>query len=111
MRLPSCRECGLCCCHQTDGDGYISLNEDDIQRLGRRARKRVEHLWYGESPVFFIERPVGVYGFACPFLRGQPGKRVSCRIYDRRPAACQDFKRGGPVCKEVLRYHGLGGKK
>lgn len=102
--LPPCRECGLCCCNPTDGGGIVSLDEGDIERLGRRARRRVEYFGHN-NPVFPKSRPVPGVGYACPFLQGTPGKRVACRIYTRRPRVCREFKRGGEYCLDVVRFY------
>lgn len=40
---------------------------------------------------------------SCAFLRGTPGHRVSCSIYETRPDVCRSFKPGGKACKEARR--------
>ena len=37
----------------------------------------------------------------CGALLGEPGSRVACGIYDRRPSVCAEFQPGGEYCLEA----------
>lgn len=41
------------------------------------------------------------FGDVCAFLRGTPGKRVSCRIYGTRPEVCRTFEPGSRWCRDA----------
>jgi len=109
LALPSCRECGACCIAPAQQGSFCDVTEQDKKRLGKKfVRLHV----IGSS---FIERfsdmfcgaphrpdaidtrwrvmsagPLATYEFnTCSMLRGSVMKRVSCRIYDKRPRACR----------------------
>ncbi len=106
---PDCRVCGLCCTVPMEQHWYCGVTQEDFDRLDRRwADKNVylfspiELLGLSTSgkrqyvgaikakPAPHLKGLSGQKASACVALRGTPGKRVSCMIYDRRPAACRE---------------------
>lgn len=105
---PDCRTCGACCIGgYDDGGGWADCTVEDVIRMSRRVRDQLVSLHVGwattdkylATPTVFSES----FGDSCKFLRGTPGKRVSCRIYETRPEVCRDFKPGSKRCKEARR--------
>jgi len=101
-----CRTCGACCVAGGDGEGvrkhgYADLTIDDMIRLSRRVQKQLHEISFDDAPTVFRTKakqlPSGQY--ACRYLRGTPGKRCSCSIYDSRPEICSTFVVGGDTCK------------
>lgn len=98
-----CRTCGACCVGDLDdGMGYADCSVDDVRRMSRYARNRLSVIIGGDierrmTPGVVTER----FGKSCGFLRGTPGKRVSCGIYATRPDACRAFWPGGSDCKRA----------
>lgn len=43
----------------------------------------------------------------CVALRGKVGVRVSCAIYEHRPAACRAFVPGSALCLEARKAAGF----
>jgi Fe-S-cluster containining protein len=71
---------------------------EDVARMSRTSRRKLvsvsETLWATDMVEHFERSPSG----ACAFLRGTPGERVSCRIYETRPAICRAFEPGSRAC-------------
>lgn len=105
-----CRTCGACCVgDMDDGYGFADCTEADVARMSRAARRRltvVRSGWAGDAvgtPAIVTEE----LGKSCGFLRGTPGRRVSCRIYESRPDACRRYRPGGPGCRAAREALGL----
>lgn len=99
-----CRSCGACCVSAGSGTdvidyGYADLTDEDVARLSRHVRRQLHVVSVGgetrhaTSPK---QLPSGAY--ACRYLRGTPGTRCSCSIYETRPEICQKFRVGGESC-------------
>jgi len=97
-----CQSCGACCLGGDEGQGWADCTVEDILRMTRQVRAQLVPLQLGWShterwwatPVVMTK-----LGGACTFLRGTPGKRVSCRIYETRPGVCRNFKPGSASCR------------
>jgi Fe-S-cluster containining protein len=105
-----CRSCGACCIGGDEGDGWADCTTEDVMRMTRQARAQLvptspgwahTDRWYA-TPTVMTDT-----GGACAFLRGTPGKRVTCRIYETRPEVCRDFRPGSRGCREKRREIGL----
>jgi Fe-S-cluster containining protein len=117
MRRPQitdedCRSCGACCRGSYDDDsGWADCTVDDVKRMSRAARERLVPLRHGLAwRSAHLATPASVteqWGKLCDFLRGTPGKRVSCPIYQTRPKVCRDFKPGSRNCVDARRELGL----
>ncbi|HEU4727726.1 MAG TPA: YkgJ family cysteine cluster protein [Kofleriaceae bacterium] len=105
-----CRTCGACCCGELDdSDGFADVTPADIARMTRYARSRLHRERFGidvdrvSTHAVFSEE----FGKTCGFLRGTPGERCSCGIYESRPDACRAFKAGSRRCREARREMGM----
>ena len=108
----NCRTCGACCSGGLDdSDGYADVTLVDVARLKPSTRRRLVPMRYGweyndgafATPSKFDEQ----WGKCCAFLRGTPGRRVSCRIYEDRPTICRKFRPGSRACKDARAQIGL----
>lgn len=103
-----CRSCGACCVGgPDDGYGWADCTAADVARLSRDVRRQLVPMRYGFnfSPATAATptRMDPTFGKTCAFLRGTPGKRCSCSIYETRPTICTAFKPGGLGCREARR--------
>lgn len=100
-----CRTCGACCVGGYDDDhGFADCSESDVKRMSRHARSRLhvgsvgpidrDRLDCYSTPALMTED----FGKVCGFLRGTPGRRVSCGIYETRPDVCRKFTPGNKDC-------------
>jgi hypothetical protein len=67
--------------------------------------RRWRELHVTEEGVLTKLDPVG--RCVCVALRGAVGQRVSCAIYERRPAECRRLVAGSRECKKARRQAGL----
>lgn len=108
-----CRTCGACCVSTEDTPyGWADVTADDLARMSRRVRLKLVQTGGGwrfnechfATPTTWREN----LGCApCGFLRGAPGKRCSCGIYETRPDVCRTFRPGSRRCKESRREMGM----
>lgn len=80
--------------------GYADLTKEDVVQLSRHARRKIQEAFLGGELRHMIpakELPSGAA--TCLFLRGTPGRRCSCSIYESRPSVCRDFKPGSRRCQ------------
>jgi Fe-S-cluster containining protein len=101
-----CRTCGACCVGGFDeGYGWADCTVDDVKRMSRAVRAQLVTQWPTTEDIKQATPAVQTdgWGTACAFLRGTPGKRVSCRIYATRPTACSGFKPGSRGCIDARR--------
>ena len=102
-----CRSCGACCTTDEGGGdalayGYADLSDADVTRLSPRVRAQLHDLTIGDEVRYATrakQLPAGAC--VCLHLRGTPGKRCSCTIYETRPDVCRKFRVGGPRCREA----------
>jgi Fe-S-cluster containining protein len=100
-----CRSCGACCVANGDGGdviayGYADLTSEDVERMSPHVRRQLHDLSIGgETRYATRAKELASGAVGCQFLRGTPGKRCSCSIYETRPEVCQKFRVGGSICK------------
>jgi Fe-S-cluster containining protein len=100
-----CQSCGACCVGGDVGEGWADCTEDDVLRLSPKVRDQLVPIRYGMTfnpaiGAIPMKRDATV-GARCVFLRGTPGKRCACTIYDERPTICATFKPGGVGCRQM----------
>jgi len=102
-----CRSCGACCVATGDGGdaltyGYADLMPADVQRMTPHVRRQLHELFIGgETRHATRAKQLASGDVGCQYLRGTPGQRCSCSIYETRPAICRRFRVGGAVCREA----------
>lgn len=107
--LIDCRGCGACCVGgYDDGCGFASVLKPDLDRMSSHIRNKLNARSVGgevyfATPSSFTEE----FGASCSFLRGTPGRRVSCGIYDSRPDVCRKYIPGSRLCKAARAELGL----
>jgi len=105
MTTPDCKSCGACCLGEyEDGRGFADCTVADVKRMSREVRDRLVR---DATPTRMSPK----WGKMCAFLRGKPGKEVSCHIYETRPGVCRAFRPGSKHCKDVRYAAGFGGEK
>lgn len=103
----ACRSCGACCVSAHNSPdaidyGYADVTTEDVARLSRHVRRQLHESFVGGETHYSTkakELPTGE--FVCRHLRGTPGERCSCTIYQTRPEICAKFPVGGPICREA----------
>lgn len=105
-----CLTCGACCVGDLDdGAGFADCSVDDVKRMSRHARSRLTDVRYfldvdrKQTPGVVTEE----FGKSCGFLRGTPGRRASCGIYETRPDVCRRYRPGGVGCRAAREAIGL----
>lgn len=88
MDLPDCKLCAACCF--SPHELYIELKGADHARLTPREQAELTHF---VGTRCFMKMKDG----HCVALV-QEGDEWLCSLYERRPALCRDFERGGPAC-------------
>jgi Fe-S-cluster containining protein len=105
-----CRFCGACCLGGDEGQGWADCTVEDVLRMTRQVRARLVQIrpgWFHTANWVATPTVMTYAGGACAFLRGTPGKRVSCRIYATRPESCRTFKSGSASCRSVRQRLGI----
>ena len=112
LTVADCRACGACCLGGYDnGDGWADCTVEDVKRMSRSVRAKLVRIKYGffytdaraATPTVMTKK----FGTVCAFLRGTPGKRCSCSIYETRPEICRAFQLGSRPCREARAEIGL----
>jgi len=104
-----CRSCGACCVANGDGGdvlahGYADLTLEDVERMTPHVRRQLHELLIGSETRFATRaKQLASGAVGCQYLRGTPGKRCSCSIYETRPDICRTFKVGGDICRDARR--------
>jgi Fe-S-cluster containining protein len=102
-----CRSCGACCTSESDEVvvyGFADLTSADVARMSSRVRAKLLEVPIGDKTHYSTnakELPTGEY--ACQHLRGTPGQRCSCSIYETRPEVCRKFAVGSNRCRQSRR--------
>ena len=104
-----CRSCGACCVANGDGGdvlayGYADLTDKDVARMSPHVRRQLKEIFIGGETRYATHAkrlPSGAS--ACQYLRGTPGQRCSCSIYDTRPDVCSKFRVGSEICRDARR--------
>ena len=101
-----CRSCGACCVSVGDGlvldFGFAHLLDKDVEQVSLHVRAQLQEIDVGGEIRYAThakQLPSGDY--ACQYLRGTPGSRCSCSIYDTRPQVCRHFRVNGLQCREA----------
>lgn len=87
-----CQKCGGCCAYSHDWPELLDERDGD------------------EIPVEWIDCETGRMkcdGDRCIALEGEIGSRVSCRVYEIRPAVCREFQPGTEGCNQVRQWFKL----
>jgi Fe-S-cluster containining protein len=103
-----CQACGACCCNTDENRAEKYVDYVEVKRRGpllshpRLLRKLTVVNAEGE-------RHMKLRGAEqrCAALEGKLGDRVSCTIYDLRPAACRTVKPGSKECRQDRRERGI----
>lgn len=114
-----CRHCGACCIAEigrppgaAQSSGWADCTVADVAQLSREVRAKLAPVTHGPLRTRAIAatpvRQTREFGALCAFLRGTPGRRVSCRIYANRPEICRRFEPGSEDCKSARERIGLG---
>ena len=104
-----CRSCGACCVAKGDGGdvlayGYADLVPADVKRMTPHVRRQLHEFFIGgETRHATRAKALESGGVGCQYLRGTPGERCSCSIYETRPEVCQKFRIGGETCRAARR--------
>ncbi len=88
MHVPDCQDCGACCFPR--GERHVPLTGADHARL-TPAEQAAATVFLGNRCFMRVEDG------RCVHLQQQDG-RFACGIYERRPAVCRDYERGGEAC-------------
>lgn len=99
-----CRSCGACCVSVSPivlSHGYADLTVDDVSQLSRHVRRQLHQVSFDDAPTQHrtAAKELSSGHYACRYLRGTPGTRCSCTIYETRPEICQTFRVGGTLCR------------
>ncbi len=104
-----CQACGACCCNTDENRAEKYADYVEVtprSSLGRRPallRKLTILNDKGERHM-----RLGGKDQRCAALDGVLGVRVSCAIYELRPAACRKVKPGSRECRRDRRERGIG---
>lgn len=102
-----CRSCGACCVADGDGGnvlayGYADLTSEDVDRMTPHVRRQLHGLFIGDETRYATRaKRLASGAVGCQYLRGTPGQRCSCTIYETRPEVCSKFRVGGSICHEA----------
>jgi Fe-S-cluster containining protein len=102
-----CRSCGACCVSGGNGSevlayGYADLTDKDVERVTPHVRRQLHELFIGGETRYTTKaKQLASGAVGCQYLRGTPGERCSCSIYDTRPDVCRNFRVGGAICREA----------
>lgn len=108
-----CRTCGACCVSPQDTPyGWADVSTDDADRMSTRVRLKLVNTGGGwqfnecrlSTPTTWSDE---LNVAPCSFLRGTPGKRCSCGIYETRPDVCRKLRPGSRACRESREMLGL----
>lgn len=105
LTAADCRACGACCVACGNGDdvvryGYADMTSEDVARVSPRVRDKLLAIYIGGETRHATKAKQLLSGkHACLHLRGTPGQRCSCSIYDTKPDVCSDFRVGSAMCR------------
>jgi hypothetical protein len=91
LELPDCTTCGRCCSAPDGATGYLVrvVPEDDVPpQMTMNGFSMLMHNVEGAC--------------RCTALAGLIDEQVTCTIYERRPAVCRGYLRGGSECLRRL---------
>jgi Fe-S-cluster containining protein len=104
-----CTRCGACCVNteQNRREGYLDYVEIGLHDLLRKKPELMRR--------YAVENETGQKHMRldvhqrCGALRGAPGRRVRCDIYEVRPAACRKVEPGSRACLLARAEKGIPG--
>ena len=103
-----CQACGACCCNTDENRAEAYM---DYVEVTERAHLRKHPALLRKLTVLNAkgERHMRLRGAEqrCAALEGRLGVRVSCTIYELRPAACHRVKPGSRECRRDRRERGI----
>lgn len=108
-----CQRCGLCCMAWNWNGRNLPFVEVGPREGARIAKKHPGLVVLDDTPPtgMIFKAPntltLDVKNGRCAALRGTMLKKVSCAIYEDRPAACRNFRPGGRECLSIRRRKGL----
>ena len=103
-----CQSCGACCCNTNENRAEEYLDYVEVKPRTRLFRRQ-ELLRRLTVLNQLGERHLKLKGAEqrCIALEGKLGKRVSCTIYELRPASCRLVKPGSKECLRDRRERGI----
>ena len=103
-----CRTCGACCCNTDENRAEGFLDYVEVPRRSALARhpRLLRKLTVLNDRG---ERHMKLRGSnqRCVALEGQLGVRVTCAIYELRPAGCRRVEPGSRECRRDRRERGI----
>jgi len=103
-----CRACGACCVNplsnRAEGNrDYVEVTKRDALFKDAAARGRLTVIGQDGAPYLKLtgaqQRCIG--------LEGKVGRRVTCTLYELRPAGCRRVNAGSLECQRARRDAGL----
>ena len=104
-----CQTCGACCRASSYMDliprrPFVDMTDTEAQEIEEKhpglVTLTVPSGWTFDPERFVMAIKPGEHG-RCVALRGTVSKKVSCAIYESRPATCREFEPGGEQCLEA----------
>src|SRR5437762_1234072 len=96
-----CQTCGACCHSPWSGEGYVTVYDSDIERLGPTGLP-ILYIQEGSDPPQFITKlPTKLTDAGqrtCIAFAQTTADRCTCTIYEHRPQACRKFEAGSELC-------------
>lgn len=117
-----CQACGACClvsdvldeeeaeyAHCSSYDMKYRIRPAGLTDLVNIRRPNAANAWGSSKTEWGFLRLKRLHGFGwgCVALKGTPGKRVRCGIYEDRPTVCRRFKPGSASCLGAREELGL----
>ena len=103
-----CQACGACCCNPDENrsERYVDYVEVTKRSALAKHPRLLARLTVLNAKG---ERHMRLKGAEqrCAALEGKLGDRVSCTIYDLRPAGCRAVIPGSKECKRDRRERGI----
>jgi Fe-S-cluster containining protein len=102
-----CTRCGACCSNPLENraEGFVGYVEV-LARDPLLAKPELVRRLVARGSDGSLHLRLDLDG-RCIALRGKIGRRVRCRIYRDRPAACRKVEPGSARCWVERRAHGL----
>ena len=103
-----CQSCGACCCNTDENRAeryvdYVQVTaRSPLSKQPALLRKLTVLNDKGERHMRLVGREQ-----RCAALSGELGARVSCTIYQLRPAACRRVQPGSKECKRDRLERGI----
>lgn len=108
METFDCQTCGACCCNPDENRAEGFRDYVEVAR-GEPLLKRRDLLRRYTVQNQQAELHLKLTGAEerCAALQGPLGERVSCTIYELRPAGCRKVEAGGKRCLQYRRERGI----